>query len=252
MNSTLSNLQLEEVIKSEKINKILVAGGDGTLRRIVEYFYHKNIYLPIAFFPTGSTGLFAKVFNISYRSPRKLKKLLTAKIKKVPLATLNKEHVFLIATCYGDLAKPTTKANNYLKKLFGFVAYIIAALKHNYYFQSKTTTIMIENTSRKVYLNSAMVFLTDSITKYINIEVDEKKNFQVVLIKNKNILGFISALFSLYFKKKHSHFIKIISADQVEITTHFTEDIHIDGDSFRDGKQKHSFDISSKKIKILI
>jgi dihydroflavonol-4-reductase len=252
LNEPICDLAIEEKINNHRINKVLVIGGDGTFRRAAQYFVQNDIDLPIGFFPIGSTNLIASTLTISYRNPARQKSLLNAKIKKIPIATLNDE-IFLMAVCYGNLALISAKAHKHLKNIFGFLSYVSAAIYHGFSTSQKEVQLTIDHKdSTSIHCNSIVILLTHIAKSLIKLPLDESKKFQIIIFQNKNTLNLIGALFQLYIKKQSSKYVQIISADQINITGSFGEDLHLDGDVLNDHPDNFRITTAQAELKILV
>ena len=249
----IEDLKIKKLIKNHQLNKILVIGGDGTLRRVVQYCFFNNIENPIGFFPTGSANLFSFVLDVSYRMPRKIQKILKAKIKKIPIGIVNDKHVFIMVSCYGSLTKIVLKSHRYFKHIFGIFSYLLAIILHSRSLNQKNIKIKIDNQNLKIInANSVIIFLTQTAQTYFPLKFNNIKNFQILIIKNKNIFNLIWGFFQIYFMKRLSKHFQIIAADKIIIDGDFENNINFDGDLIDNKKQKNYIEKSKEEIIFLV
>lgn len=243
------------VLKSKlNFNRILVAGGDGTLRSIVQEFYdQKNYNIPIAFFPTGSTNVFARILGIPLsRSIKNLQYLLSPQKKKLTVFRLNKKHIFLLGACFGKLAEFSIQAEKHYKHILGPSAYLLTALKYALTFPKKTISLTRSGKStKKMQVHSVMIFPGIVIKKFLPFLKSPVDKLQVVLLKNKNLLELTKLVSEAFLLKRKPKNVDIFSSKKITLEGNFAEQVHLDGDAIESNTKKYLIEALNKKITFL-
>ncbi len=111
---------------SEGYDRIVAAGGDGTLNEVVNGAASSG--LPIAFLPLGTVNVFALEAGI----PRRLEQACTLAVKGAPrmitAGRINGE-LFLLMVSAGWDAEAVAHLRPSVKRLFGRLAYAVSALE---------------------------------------------------------------------------------------------------------------------------
>lgn len=107
---------------------IAVAGGDGTINRVVNAMIKNNIRLPIGIFPWGTANDLAAYFNI----PRNIKKccrnIINGKVKPIDLGKIN-DRYFVNVAAGGLLTDVSQKIDTNLKNTLGKMAYYLKGIE---------------------------------------------------------------------------------------------------------------------------
>ncbi|MBC6002765.1 Diacylglycerol kinase [uncultured Clostridium sp.] len=124
-NNTMEN-GLEDI--NDNYEYILVAGGDGSIDRLVNYMKKNNINLPIAILPTGTANDFANVLNIPLDINLAIDKIINSKPKSIDLGIINKDYFVNIAST-GMFTDVSQRVDENLKNSIGRVSYIIKGIE---------------------------------------------------------------------------------------------------------------------------
>ncbi len=109
-------------------DRIVCAGGDGTLDEIVTGLMSSGIRIPIGYLPTGSTNDFARSIGL----PRSIRKAAaTAAGDRTFTCDLGKfnSRYFVYVAAFGLFTDVTYETDQNLKNAFGYSAYLAEALK---------------------------------------------------------------------------------------------------------------------------
>ncbi|GAA0861981.1 YegS/Rv2252/BmrU family lipid kinase [Paraclostridium tenue] len=124
-NNTMEN-GLEDI--NDNYEYILVAGGDGSIDRLVNYMKKNNINLPIAILPTGTANDFANVLNIPLDINLAIDKIINSKPKPIDLGIINQDYFVNIAST-GMFTDVSQRVDENLKNSIGRVSYIIKGIE---------------------------------------------------------------------------------------------------------------------------
>ena len=109
-------------------DRIVCAGGDGTLDEIVTGLMTSGVKIPIGYLPTGSTNDFARSLGIPRTAKRAAQRAVTDNIFKCDLGKFNNRY-FVYVAAFGLFTDVTYETDQGMKNLFGYTAYLAEALK---------------------------------------------------------------------------------------------------------------------------
>lgn len=113
---------IAERVVEERIDWVIIAGGDGTIRALIEKLANKN-YLPyISVFPAGTVNLVAKELLVSNEPIRWVKRVSKGIVAPVYLGRSN-GHIFLTVTGIGFDSWVVNNVTEESKKLLNKMAY---------------------------------------------------------------------------------------------------------------------------------
>jgi diacylglycerol kinase (ATP) len=119
---------LLETIKTEDIEFIAIAGGDGTINFVVNLMIKNSIDMPVGIIPGGTCNDLSRCLNIPQELEPALKTIIKGKKTRIDVGLINNEHYFLTTCAGGVFVDVSFKTSNQLKKSFGPLAYYIKAL----------------------------------------------------------------------------------------------------------------------------
>ncbi|BAZ39785.1 diacylglycerol kinase catalytic region [Calothrix sp. NIES-4101] len=126
--STEHPQHLAEVIKEykNKVDIVIVGGGDGTLNAAVDYLVETQ--LPLGILPLGTANDLARTLGIPNSLPEACQVIATGEEKKIDLGWVNGKHFFNVASL-GLSVKITQRLTKKAKKRWGILAYAATALQ---------------------------------------------------------------------------------------------------------------------------
>ncbi|MGL5642058.1 MAG: YegS/Rv2252/BmrU family lipid kinase [Paraclostridium sp.] len=107
---------------------ILVAGGDGSVDRLVNYMKKNNIDLPIGILPTGTANDFANVLNIPLDIDKAIDKIINSEPTYIDLGIIIEDYFVNIAST-GMFTDVSQRVDENLKNSIGRISYIIKGLE---------------------------------------------------------------------------------------------------------------------------
>ncbi|WGX74538.1 YegS/Rv2252/BmrU family lipid kinase [Paraclostridium bifermentans] len=117
---------LEDI--NDNYEYILVAGGDGSIDRLVNFMKKNNIDLPIAILPTGTANDFANVLKIPLDINLAIDKIINSKPTNIDLGIINEDYFVNIASS-GMFTDVSQRVDENLKNSIGRVSYIIKGIE---------------------------------------------------------------------------------------------------------------------------
>ncbi|MDZ7672447.1 MAG: YegS/Rv2252/BmrU family lipid kinase [Halanaerobiales bacterium] len=108
--------------------KIIVAGGDGSVNEIVNDMMNQSIDIPLGIIPSGTVNDFASFLNIPNNYEKCFDMLLTDNINSIDVGEVNEK--YFINVCVGGLFSSIShEIDINLKNTFGKLAYYINGLR---------------------------------------------------------------------------------------------------------------------------
>lgn len=133
--------QFLETVKDENYVKIVVAGGDGTINRVVNAMARTRCDLPLAILPAGTGNGFAHAFNIPAADIDKMLDIATGSCYAEADAGMCNGSYFVNAVSIGAVIDASQKTNAVTKNALGIFAYYIKALSELHTLRALDVTI---------------------------------------------------------------------------------------------------------------
>ena len=215
-------------------DRIVCAGGDGTLDEIVTGVMSAEADIPIGYLPTGSTNDFARSIGL----PRMIRKAAAVaasdRFFRCDIGKFNSRY-FVYVAAFGLFTDVTYETDQGMKNLFGYTAYLAEAVRRLPNARSIPLTITYDD---KVITGSFLVGLimnSDSVggIKAIpgpDVKLDDGE-FEVMLVKApENIFEFNTIAPAILDRKKKSE--NVICFKCSELTVRSDEPIpwNLDGE----------------------
>ena len=116
-----------------EFDRCIVAGGDGTLRQVVQHLMENHIKTPIGIIPVGTGNILARNLGISLDVEHAAKTALTGELREIDLGKAkipSKPPLFFTGIAgLGLDAKIMEKTDSKLKRRIGWVAYIEGGIR---------------------------------------------------------------------------------------------------------------------------
>ncbi len=113
---------------SEGFEYILIAGGDGTVDKAVNYIKKNDITIPIAILPTGTANDFSKFIGMPDNVKDACEQILTSKPRKVDIGKINDDYFINVAST-GLFTDVSQKTDINLKNTIGKLAYYVKGFR---------------------------------------------------------------------------------------------------------------------------
>ncbi len=168
---------------------LLIAGGDGTINRVLHLYMKKELTLPIAILPTGTANDFAKYLNMPLDIMEACEKILHSKAKRVDLGKVN-DNYFINVFSFGLFTDVSQKTPTHLKNTFGKLAYYFNGMKEIPRFGKIDLKVESEDLTIQTKCFLAFVF-NGQTAGNINIAYNSKIDdglLDVILVKGENLL----------------------------------------------------------------
>lgn len=242
---------------AQKVELIVVVGGDGTLRELVSGLWQAKLDVDIGFIPMGNANVVARELSIPLNTKSAIRLLNTGKTKKVDICILKQSNqtdmVFLAMLEIGYGAKVVQFVDQLrngglkaLYRLWGDLVYIIAGFlalkgtgKDNFTATiatlDKTCDSANENTTESILSSSHCIIANmQTYAKGWSLTPEAKYNdglLDIAISKKNNILTIIKTFLAAAQKRKLSASImSYFQAEQVSISGQPSLFVQVDGD----------------------
>lgn len=227
---------LDEVITDE-IDRILVAGGDGTVREVAAFLHWKHKRTPIAIVPIGSGNLLAQALGIPVLSLKKSVLFgLAAAPQYIDVMEVNRKHIGLIAAGIGYDSVFISGASRPLKRKIGFFAYVWSFLKTYLVYPKERYDITIDKERWSVYGKTVMIFnvVPPQVLSAPHISPTDGV-LNMTIFKPHSLVGFLQSIFLFMFHRNRGVNTQVteVAAPSCAIKTKHNRHIQIDGEVFK-------------------
>jgi YegS/Rv2252/BmrU family lipid kinase len=216
----------------EGVNLIWCAGGDGTINEVVNALVGTQAVLGII--PTGTGNGFAREIGISMNPIKAINQLVSGEIAAVSPGILN-DRLFLLVSGAGYdayVAHQTDVRHPKLKKMTGFISYIVVGSLLGWKYQFPSVSAVIDGNSHSCYgllvLKSKARIGPLTLAPSLSIKT---RQLGVFLFKKKGIL-FIFLFFFAFLLRVHQNlrFCPFIICQEIEATSNVSVPVQYDGE----------------------
>lgn len=185
---------------------ILIAGGDGTVNRLVNFLVNNHIKTPVAVLPTGTANDFATMLGIGSDPIGALKSLLAGKELSVDLGRVGDRYFVNVLSC-GLMCDISQRTSTVLKNTFGRVAYYFSSITELPNFRKMNITV---ESAELTYRGACLMVLIFNGRSAGNFTLARGANLtdgllDVLIIKGENIVNTIGMLFHFLLQRKGSY-----------------------------------------------
>ncbi|MGA9326593.1 MAG: YegS/Rv2252/BmrU family lipid kinase [Salegentibacter sp.] len=241
-------INLRALLKADEPDRVIVAGGDGTIKIVAEALQHHEI--PLGIIPAGSANALAVNLHIPHLLNDQLKVALGGCSREVDLLSINGE----LCLHMSDLGLNAELIKNYesspIRGKMGYLLQTIPTLMRSKY--PFEFTIETEN---KSYTRKGILLAFANAKKYgtgANVNPRGKIDdgiFEVLIFKNFDIFEIIKTLRNE--AELDPDFMETIPAKEVSVTCTDPVPFQIDGEYIGE-KKNIDARISDKKLKIMV
>lgn len=167
---------------------ILCSGGDGTLNEVIQGVMKCEKRLPIGYLPAGSTNDFAKGMEIPTDIEQAVNDIVNGQPSYCDIGCFNGRKYFTYIAAFGAFTEVTYETPQYVKNLFGHVAYVLNGLAHLNKIKSYRMKITTDNEVLEDEYIFGMVTNSSSVAGLLSLNdflYDDGK-YEVTLIKTPN------------------------------------------------------------------
>ncbi|MBQ8043560.1 MAG: YegS/Rv2252/BmrU family lipid kinase [Clostridia bacterium] len=134
---------------------LVVAGGDGTINKVVNFMMKYNINVPLGIIPAGTSNDFANHIGIFGNIDMSVDKIIEGNVEEIDVGKVNDTY-FINVLSAGMFSSTSYKTDKRLKEILGHISYFLTAAKQP--FEQRPFKIRIE-TEDAVLEESVVVFI---------------------------------------------------------------------------------------------
>lgn len=205
-------------------DRIVVAGGDGTLNEAISGMMRLPHKIPLGYIPTGSTNDFAT----SIKLPKDLVRAAEIAVKGTPayvdVGSFNRDN-FIYVAAFGAFTDVSYSTPQDLKNIFGHTAYLIEGLKQFGHIMDSRHFIVERDTGRIEEGDFIYGMITNSVSvggfKRItgNDIVLDDGLFEVTMIKKPNNPLELQEIIGSLLVQKKSKYILSFKTSRLKLTS---------------------------------
>lgn len=173
-------------LKSDKYDRIVCSGGDGTLNLLLSFLAENNIHKKVAYIPAGSTNDYAYSLGITTDFSIALQRTLSDQVRQIDIGYFN-NRCFLYVAGFGAFTKASYSTPQKVKNLLGYTAYILEGIKQLSEIKSYSLTLKTDDEVIEGNFILGLVTNTLSVGGFKNIMPEDVAlddgMFEIMLIK---------------------------------------------------------------------
>lgn len=170
----------------EDLYGIVVAGGDGTVNRVVNVMMKCGIKTPLGIIPAGTSNDFARHIKMPNNFSECIDKILTRNIQPIDVGLANDKY-FINVCSAGLFTNTSIRADKNLKNTFGKASYFMTGAKELFKFRPFSVKIETETDIFIEKINLFLIFNGSSvggIDKFTDNSSVQDGLLDVMIIKN--------------------------------------------------------------------
>ncbi len=117
-----------KLLKSNPVDRVIIAGGDGTIHHVINTLIHNDIDCPIGIFPIGTANDFGSYLGITNKLEQMVEISLGDDISLCDIGLANNDYFINVASL-GFVIDVSQKTNTDLKHTVGVFAYYLKAME---------------------------------------------------------------------------------------------------------------------------
>ncbi|MGL5439089.1 MAG: YegS/Rv2252/BmrU family lipid kinase [Filifactoraceae bacterium] len=246
-----------KLIKMEDMEIIIAAGGDGTLKDVVQWMFDEGVEKPLLALGAGTCNNFTTNIDIVKDITLALDALLEGRVRSVDIGLINHEIVFLSSLAGGMFVDTSYKTDGNLKQVLGPLAYYLKPI--NELTNIKSYKVRVE-TRDEVIEESVFLFLllngksVGNFQNFINLaDVSDGMMEMVLILDTGNPLESADLFFTIVrgesFVNKNN--VIILKSDYFNITT-VDEDMKTSIDGEAGIKMPFEVKVIKEAIKVFV
>ena len=173
-------------VDNEDCYAIVVAGGDGTINRVVNVIMKNNIKTPLGIIPAGTSNDFARHIKMPSNFSDCIDKILAGNVQQVDVGLANDKY-FVNVCSAGLFTNASQKADKNLKNAVGKLSYFITAAEQLMKFRPFLVKIETEKEVITEKINLFLIFNGSSvggIDKFTTDSSIQDGLFDIIILKN--------------------------------------------------------------------
>jgi len=225
---------IEEYLQKD-FDRVLVVGGDGTVREVAHHLIKHQRPMPLGIIPLGTSNIIVRSLGVPLSLRGALKYFVGNEGLPIDAGIVNNEKYFLISCGIGYDAKFLKATSRIWKKIFGPLAYVMIALKHSYSTDRITGNLTINQETKKITSSAIIAF-------NVRAFIGRKKNFilkvhpgvlDVLITEAITIPAVLKLIHKIFRRNKPKyHDLDIVQTKTLTFVSEKMLEFEIDGDTW--------------------
>ena len=224
-----------EQLSMQNFDRIIVVGGDGTVRELATFIIKKSIKVPMAIIPQGTGNLLATSLGIPLLSTSSaLNYAVESSFKPIDAIRINEDHFALVAAGQGYDSLFISGATRTLKRKYGFFAYVLSFLRTFFTYVNKKYHISIDG--KQIKTSAKLVLLLNTLS-FSGIPLHKKISphdglLDLLILRPRTLWDLIKMLVLYPFHGVKSPKIQYFQGKEIVIKQLGGRKIQMDGEVF--------------------
>ncbi len=235
----------------EKIDMLLISGGDGTMNEVINGLAESSYKPKIAYIPSGTACDIAKTLGIPKDIEKALK--IIENDHAVYMDIVKSSHgYFMYVTAIGNYVDISYVTQTKLKKIFGYGAYLFTGIKEFFTIPMIKTEIIHDHGKLKGYYSLMLVVNSKRVAGFNIISkplLDDGK-VDIVVYRYIPLINNIIYFFSFFFNPRWLPGVQKIQTTHAKIYTEHHRKWNIDGEAADSGNQEVK--VIPQHVKIIV
>ncbi len=221
----------------QKFDRILVCGGDGTVREVAQFLATHRLDTPLAVIPQGTGNMVALSLGIPLRP---LKRVVTFALitqpQPIDMLLVNKRHYALIGAGQGYDTVFIRGASREQKKRYGFLAYVLSFLRTFFLYRSHRYNLTVDG---KRLRTTGKLVVAFNLVSAGGLRVDPATSPQdgkadLLVFNPRSLFDVLHAGLLLLLGRPREHVprLQAFAGTNISIKQHRGQHIQIDGEVF--------------------
>ncbi len=215
----------------EEHDHILIAGGDGTISRVVNEYMNLGLTTPIALLPAGTANDFANFIGYDKSLKKAVAQILSGEITDIDLGKVNGEY-FINVLSAGLFTEISQKTPTFFKNTFGKLAYYMSSLSELPNFKNVHLRI---DSKDLVYDDNFLIIFVFNGKSAGNFQLAHQSDIydgllDILIIRGDNVAETITTAFYFFTRQKVKYPKGVIHFKAKELSIMSDDELRVDID----------------------
>ncbi len=235
----------------EDFDIVIVAGGDGSVNRVVNLIKSEGINAPLGIIPTGTANDFAYALGMAHEQLSAAQQIIDGVVDCVDCGRVNGDKYFVNVFSFGLFTTTSQRTPSRMKRAWGKLAYIMMGVKELWRIHDMSIDISTDTDSFST--NALMTFVLNGSTAggfQLGRNGDIRDGeFDCIVLNNRNFVSSLVASIR-YLLGQSPSAIKQFRAKRIDITNSENEPTDADGE--RGAEFPLNIECLHRELKVII
>ncbi len=231
--------QLYKEAAYNKVDLVVVSGGDGTMNEITNAVAKVKHAPPIGYIPSGTACDLAHTLGIPKNIDKALDVIEFGELKQMDIAQ-SAQGYFAYVSAIGNYVDISYKANRILKRYLGYAAYIIVGVRAFFTVPMIKANITVDQTSKRGVYSLILILNSRYVAGFDLIRKPKLDDGELNVIAFPYVPLFNNVLFLLAFLLRIRKIpgVTYLKGRQVHVVTNHHRSWNVDGEGANSGNQQ--------------